>query len=94
MTETQTQDAVRGGSPDSAADRMADFYGAYTDAVFDGTDDLSSQLRSHFLTKDLQQRLAAWGEINHADGVLRAQDVSTHWEVRYHDSGGCSPRSR
>ncbi|WP_053730844.1 hypothetical protein [Streptomyces sp. WM6378] len=88
MTETQTEQAVRGGSPDSAVDRVADFYGAYIDAVSDGTDDLGSQLRSHYLTEDLRQRLAAWEEANHADGVLRAQDVATRWEVKYRDSGG------
>ncbi|MFL4908189.1 hypothetical protein ACJ6WF_34525 [Streptomyces sp. MMS24-I2-30] len=60
---------------------MADFYGAYIGAVCDGTDDLSSQLRSLFLTEDLQQRLAAWEEVNHADGVLRAQDVPTRAPV-------------
>jgi hypothetical protein len=53
-------DLVRGGSPDSAVDRVADFYGAYIDAVSDGTDDLSGHLRAHYLTEDLRQRLAAW----------------------------------
>ncbi|MFD7590981.1 hypothetical protein ACFV84_36695 [Kitasatospora sp. NPDC059811] len=80
-------DPVRDGSPDSAVDRVADFYGAYIDAVSDGTDNLSDGLRAHYLTADFQQRLAAWEQANHADGVLRAQDVPTHWEVRYHDSG-------
>ncbi|MEC3956500.1 hypothetical protein VMT65_25930 [Nocardia sp. CDC153] len=79
--------AVREGSPDSAVDRVADFYAAYIDAVGDGTDDLGDELRAHYLTEDLRQRLAAWEEANHADGVLRAQDVPTHWETRYHDSG-------
>ncbi|WP_236047976.1 hypothetical protein [Streptacidiphilus fuscans] len=78
---------VREGSPDSAVDRVADFYGAYIDAVSDGTDNLSHELRSHYLTHDFQHRLTVWEEANHADGVLRAQDVPTHWEVRYHDSG-------
>lgn len=91
MTDSQsiaTQDTTtRRGSPDSAVDRVADFYGAYVDAVFDGTDDLPEGLRSHYLTEDLRQRLAAWEEANHADGVLRAQDVPTHWEVRHHDHG-------
>ncbi|MEV4502104.1 hypothetical protein [Streptomyces klenkii] len=87
MPDDQTNDAVRSGGPDSAVDRVADFYGAYIDAVDDGTDDLGQELRAHYLTEDLRQRLAAWEEANHADGVLRAQDVPTHWEVRYHDSG-------
>ncbi|MFE4539082.1 hypothetical protein ACFRKB_29140 [Streptomyces scopuliridis] len=84
---TAQDTATRGGSPDSAVDRVADFYGAYIDAVFDGTDDLGTELRAHYLTQDFQQRLAAWEEVNHADGVLRAQDVPTRWEVRYHDNG-------
>ncbi|KOV60542.1 hypothetical protein [Streptomyces sp. MMG1121] len=90
MPDSQTntaQDTVRSGSPDSAVDRVADFYGAYIDAVSDGTDDLSDELRAHYLTQDFRQRLAAWEEANHADGVLRAQDVPTRWEVRYFDSG-------
>ncbi|MEY9846542.1 hypothetical protein [Streptacidiphilus sp. MAP5-3] len=78
---------VRGGSPDSAAHRVADFYGAYVDAVSDGTDSLGHELRSHYLTRDFQHRLTVWEEANHADGVLRAQDVPTHWQVSYHDSG-------
>ncbi|MDH6122909.1 hypothetical protein [Kitasatospora sp. GAS204B] len=87
MTTTQTTSAVRSGSPDSAVDRVADFYGAYIDAVSDGIDDLAEHLRAHYLTEDFRQRLAAWEETNHADGVLRAQDVPTHWEVTYQDSG-------
>ncbi|MCL7380470.1 MULTISPECIES: hypothetical protein [unclassified Streptomyces] len=84
---TAQDTTIRSGSPDSAVDRVADFYGAYIDAVFDGTDDLGTELRAHYLTEDFQQRLAAWEEANHADGVLRAQDVPTRWEVRYHDNG-------
>ncbi|PSJ29766.1 hypothetical protein B7P34_05815 [Streptosporangium nondiastaticum] len=87
QAEDQAGSPVREGSPDSAVDRVADFYGAYIDAVDDGTDDLGSELRAHYLTEDFRQRLAAWEEANHADGVLRAQDVPTHWAVRYHDSG-------
>ncbi|RAG84990.1 hypothetical protein DN069_14135 [Streptacidiphilus pinicola] len=78
---------VRGGSPESAVDRVADFYGAYIDAVADGTDHLPDQLRAHYLTKNLQLELETWEKTNHADGVLRAQDVPLHWEVRYHDAG-------
>lgn len=86
-TDTDAGTAARSGSPDSAVDRVADFYGAYIDAVADGTDDLSDELRGHYLTEDLRQRLAAWEEVNHADGVLRAQDVPTAWEVAYQDAG-------
>ncbi|WP_205718216.1 hypothetical protein [Actinomadura sp. WMMA1423] len=44
-------------------------------------------MRAHYLTEDLRRRLAGWEEANNADGVLRAQDVPTAWEVRYDDSG-------
>ncbi|WP_031077532.1 hypothetical protein [Streptomyces sp. NRRL WC-3742] len=84
---SEADSPAREGSPDSAVDRVADFYGAYIDAVSDGTDDLGGELRAHYLTEDLRQRLAAWEEANHADGVLRAQNVPARWEVRYHDSG-------
>ena len=86
-THSRAFDVVRGGSPESAVDRVADFYGAYIDAVADGTDHLPDQLRAHYLTRDLQLRLEAWEKANHADGVLHAQDVPRHWEVRYHDAG-------
>ncbi|WP_316529620.1 hypothetical protein [Kitasatospora brasiliensis] len=86
-TDTQAGTPVREGGPETAVDRVADFYGAYIDAVSDATDDLGENLRAHYLTEDLRRRLAAWEEANHADGVLRAQDVPLHWEVRYHDSG-------
>ncbi|QIS14126.1 hypothetical protein [Nocardia arthritidis] len=87
QSKTTQGSAIRAGSPDSAVDRVADFYAAYIDAVDDGTDDLGNELRAHYLTEDLRQRLAAWEEANHADGVLRAQDVPTRWEANYHDSG-------
>jgi len=78
----------RTGSPDSALSRVADFYGAYTDAVDDpGTGHLDRQLRRHFLTRDLRRHLARWEERNHADGVLRAQDVPYRWRVTYDGSG-------
>ncbi|WP_416969513.1 hypothetical protein [Streptomyces sp. 4F14] len=80
-------DVIRSGSPESTVDRVADFYGAYIDAVYDGTDDLGAALRAHYLTQELRGRLAQWEETNHADGVLRAQNVPLQWEVRYSDSG-------
>lgn len=80
-------DPVRGGSPDSAVDRVADFYGAYIDAVSGDSGSLPESLRAYYLTQDLQQRLAVWEQTHHADGVLRAQNVPTHWEVAYDNSG-------
>ncbi|MBH1938092.1 hypothetical protein I5Q34_28165 [Streptomyces sp. AV19] len=82
-----SENPVREGSPDSAVDRVADFYGAYIDAVFDGGDGLARELRAHYLTRDLRRRLAAWEEAHQADGILRARDVPAHWAVGHHDAG-------
>ncbi len=73
--------AVRAGSPNSTVDRVADFYGAYIDAVSGDTGHLSDQLRDAYLTPALRTRLAAWEADQHADGVLRAQDVPVGWSA-------------
>jgi hypothetical protein len=87
-TTAPSDQVVRSGSPESAVDRVADFYGAYIDAVWD-TDSghLADDLRGHYLTPALQQRIADWEAANHADGVLFAQDVPTAWQVTYAGSG-------
>ncbi|MDX3097839.1 hypothetical protein PV703_14005 [Streptomyces sp. ME01-24h] len=72
------------GTPGQAMTRVADFYGAYIDAKGDYEDPdatLATVLRTHYLTPDFAQRLAAWEEENGVDGVLRAQNVPAHWTV-------------
>lgn len=69
--------------------RLVDhFYGAYIDAVSaeDGGS-LATALRSFYLTPALRSRLADWEAANHADGVLRAQDVPAAYRVTSGDSG-------
>ncbi|MDN3027927.1 hypothetical protein [Streptomyces sp. S.PB5] len=79
---------VRTGSPTSAVDRVADFYGAYVDVLYDvGHGRLTSALRAHYLTPGLQRSLARWEAAHHKDGVLRAKGVPTRWTVVYNDSG-------
>lgn len=91
-TASGEQDAavppVHEGSPSSATDRVAAFYGAYVDAR-SGTPDtvLADALRSHFLTGEFRDRLAAWERGNDADGVFRAQNVPRAWRVTYDNSG-------
>jgi hypothetical protein len=76
------------GSPSSAFTRIADFYGAYIDAVStEGSGTLSDHLRAFYLTKQLRQTLAAWEAANHADGVLRAQNPPLSWTVASDGSG-------
>ncbi|MEV5800964.1 hypothetical protein [Streptomyces collinus] len=62
--------------------RIADFYGTYIDAVYDeDSGKLGKALRSHYLTPAFQKELAAWEDREHADGVLRAQNVPLAWKV-------------
>ncbi|MFE5772898.1 hypothetical protein ACFQ7O_31585 [Streptomyces sp. NPDC056485] len=75
------------GSPEAAFSRITVFYGAYIDAVYDGDGTRAKQLRAAYLSAPLQRELAKWEETNHADGVLRAQNVPLEWKVVYVDSG-------
>ncbi|MDN3028991.1 hypothetical protein [Streptomyces sp. S.PB5] len=89
-TSTATTAAApgRSGSPTSTVDRVADFYGTYIDVLYDsGHGRLTSALRAHYLTTDLQRSLARWEAVHHRDGVLRAKGVPTAWSVVYNDSG-------
>ncbi|MDR6977809.1 hypothetical protein J2X68_004533 [Streptomyces sp. 3330] len=70
------------GKPSDNITRIADFYGAYIDAVTDeGGGKLADELRKHYLTPAFRKELAAWEDKNHADGVLRAQNVPLAWKV-------------
>ncbi|MBL1104241.1 hypothetical protein JK361_06415 [Streptomyces sp. 5-8] len=70
------------GKPSDNITRIADFYGAYIDAVTDeGSGGLQQALRSHYLTPAFQKELNAWEKKNHANGVLRAQNVPLAWKV-------------
>ncbi|MFI0508973.1 hypothetical protein RKD19_001059 [Streptomyces canus] len=80
--------ATRAGTPLSAVDHVADFYGAYTDALTDrGRGQLVDALRRHYLTPELRRSLARWEATHHRDGVLRAAGVPAAWQVDHHDSG-------
>ena len=80
------------GKPSDNITRIADFYGAYIDAVTDEDNDaLGTALRSHYLTPAFQKELAAWEDREHADGVLRAQNVPLAWKVT--DNGSTANRT-
>lgn len=84
----QAATAARAGNPQSTVDRVADFYGAYIDVVWDArNDDLRNGLREHYLTSGFRTKLAAWEAAQHADGVLRAQDNPIGWQVTADGSG-------
>ncbi|MFE7958604.1 hypothetical protein [Streptomyces sp. NPDC057413] len=73
------------GKPSDNITRIADFYGAYIDAVTDeNSGGLGQALRSQYLTPAFQKELNAWEAKNHANGVLRAQNVPLAWKVTDH----------
>ncbi|MFI7413417.1 hypothetical protein ACIBU0_32550 [Streptomyces sp. NPDC049627] len=87
-TVTTVTDQARSGSPASVVDRVADFYGAYIDVLYDsGRGRLADSLRGHYLTPKLRSSLARWEAAHHKDGVLRAKGVPISWQVVYNDSG-------
>ena len=64
------------GKPSDNITRIADFYGAYIDAVTDeGSGDLRDALRSPLPHPRLPEGTERLGGEEHADGVLRAQNV-------------------
>jgi hypothetical protein len=71
------------GRPSDDITRIADFYGAYIDAVSDSDHGgrLAEELRGYYLTAGFQKELKAWEAKNHANGVLRAQNVPVAWKV-------------
>ncbi|MDX3534538.1 hypothetical protein PV721_09170 [Streptomyces sp. MB09-01] len=75
------------GSPEAAFTRIADFYGSYIDAVYDGDGRTADRLRASYLSEPLRAELRKWEETNHADGVLRAQNVPLQWKVASTGSG-------
>ncbi|BBC29320.1 hypothetical protein SGFS_006140 [Streptomyces graminofaciens] len=85
VTATASAGAPRSvtGKPSDAITRIADFYGAYIDAQSDPDNGgaLADELRAYYLTPGLQKKLKTWEKKNHADGVLRAQNVPLKWKV-------------
>ncbi|MFF4756324.1 hypothetical protein ACWD5R_38635 [Streptomyces sp. NPDC002514] len=80
------------GDPRSATQRVADFYGAYIDSVWDGEDPAAGAdakaLRAFYLTADARRKVEAYEAKEHADGILFAQNVPVKWKVAATGSGG------
>lgn len=79
------------GDPRSATNRVADFYGAYIDSIWDNEDPAAGAnakaLRSFYLSAAAQKKVAAFEAKEHADGILFAQNVPVKWKVDYTGSG-------
>ncbi|MCZ0207659.1 hypothetical protein OZK63_19795 [Streptomyces sp. UMAF16] len=79
------------GDPRSATQHVADFYGAYIDAVWAADDPTAAAsakaLRGFYLSAGAQKAVAAYERREHADGILFAQNVPVKWKVTYTGSG-------
>ncbi|MEU4038340.1 hypothetical protein [Streptomyces collinus] len=86
------------GDPRDVTQRVADFYGAYIDAVWDGEDPSAAAgakaLRAFYLSPAAQRHVAAYEARNHADGILFAQNVPVKWKVACTGSGAGHATSR
>jgi len=88
---------VAQGDPRNVTQHVADFYGAYIDAIWDGGKSADAQvksLRSFYLTPAAQKKVAAFEAKEHADGILFAQSVPVKWQVAYTGSGAGHATSR
>ncbi|MFC9927701.1 hypothetical protein [Streptomyces sp. NPDC127190] len=86
------------GDARNATQHVADFYGAYIDAVW-ATDDTSASpaakaLRAFYLSTAAQHKVATFERKEHADGVLFAQNVPVKWQVAYTGSAAGHATSR
>ncbi|WP_433544054.1 hypothetical protein ACQPZG_02315 (plasmid) [Streptomyces sp. CA-294286] len=62
------------------------FFKAYRHAVLGVGTRTPEAVRTAHLTKELDARLTEWAAQNHADPVLRAQNVPKDWKVRAHST--------
>ncbi|MER5379368.1 hypothetical protein ABT040_03675 [Streptomyces sp. NPDC002688] len=88
-TGAAAQRTVDGKSSDDVT-RVADFYGAYIDAESDPDNGgkLATELRKFYLRADCLREVAKWEDRNHADGILRAQNVPPKWTVKNTGTAG------
>ncbi|MFE8945252.1 hypothetical protein [Streptomyces sp. NPDC007856] len=86
------------GDPRNVTQHVADFYGAYIDAVWSTDDksagDAAKALRAFYLSAAAQKKVAAFEKKEHADGILFAQNVPVKWKVTYTGSGAGHATSR
>lgn len=86
------------GDPRDVTQRVADFYGAYIDSVWDNEDPAAAAdakaLRTFYLSAAARQKVAAYEAREHADGILFAQNVPVKWKVVHTGSGAGHATSR
>jgi hypothetical protein len=60
----------------------------YITSIESGSPDFTpEQVRETYLTPECNDRLHAWEAVQHADGVLQAQNIPVSWTTRYEGSG-------
>ncbi|MFC5721721.1 hypothetical protein ACFP1Z_16230 [Streptomyces gamaensis] len=63
------------------------FYKDYRRAIERRDPVTAKEVRTKYLTQDLNRRLDAWAKLHEADPVFRAQNAPPAWSVRYEGSG-------
>ncbi|MGW0765640.1 hypothetical protein [Streptomyces sp. NPDC002676] len=90
--------SVAQGDARNVTQHVADFYGAYIDAVWANEDTTAGAaakaLRGFYLSAAAQKKVAAYEKKEHADGILFAQNVPVKWKVAYTGSGAGHATSR
>ncbi|GHH44251.1 hypothetical protein [Streptomyces candidus] len=74
------------GTAATPATEVNRFLTAYRHAVLGVGTRTPGAIRKAYLTKELDARLSEWAVRNHADPVLRAQNVPKDWKVRNHST--------
>ncbi|CAM5449733.1 hypothetical protein GCM10010329_34480 [Streptomyces spiroverticillatus] len=72
------------GETRTPATEVNHFFKAYRKAAQGSGPQAPEQVRKAHLTAELDARLTAWAEENHADPVMRAQNIPKDWKVRNH----------
>lgn len=85
-TVHQAPAVMSASTASSAVEYVDTFYNAYIDAVREEDFATADTLRAESLTSAAQADVASWEEANHANGILRAQNVPDSATVVYEDS--------
>ncbi|MGW7411037.1 hypothetical protein [Streptomyces sp. NPDC054863] len=81
---TTTASTAVPGETRAPAIEVNHFFKSYRKAVLGTGSRTPEEVRKAHLTAELDARLTKWAEQNHADPVMRAQNVPKDWKVRNH----------
>lgn len=80
-----------GATAERARQSLDHFLATYQQALYGEGQFTREALRDQNVTPEYRPRLVEWEKENHADGILRAEDVPRSWTIRA--SGGAGTRA-